>query len=204
MSLRSRPLGEKMSLFDISRKHNCMKTWDRFKYSWAFCNEIYPRYFGPIQSEVTTLLEIGVHAGGSLRMWEEYFPKAHVYGIDVVDCFQDEGRIIFRQGNQSDVAFLEGLSDEVGEWDIVIDDGLHRFPNQKVSFETLWPRIKKGGYYVIEDVGDRHPRSIPCFDYFADLAKRELGKLTKDVETDTHTDIKRIVFYPKMIILEKS
>ena len=49
----------------------------------------------------------------------------------------------------------------------------------------------------------RHSGSLPCFSYFADIAKVELGKLTKDKEIDTHTDIARIVFYPKLILIDK-
>ena len=192
-----------MNLFELGQKHNCVKTYDRFKYSWAFCKEIYPEHFGHRRYSTQSLLEIGVHQGGSLRMWEEYFPHAQIYGVDIVKGFEPDGRVYFCQGSQSDATFLSDVSKEVDGWDIIIDDGSHKFEDQKISFETLWGELNSGGVYVIEDVMARHAKSLPCFDYFAELAKNELGKLTNDGDTDTHTDINRIVFYPKMIVLEK-
>ena len=192
-----------MNLFDLSRKHKCVKTYDRFKYSWAFCKEIYPEHFGPRNDITKTVLEIGVHQGGSLRMWEEYFPKAQIYGVDIVQGFEPSGRVHFRKGSQSDATFLSDISKEVDGWDIIIDDGSHRFEDQKITFETLWGELNPGGVYVIEDVMERHAASMPCFDYFAALAKAELGKNLGDGEVNTGTDIERIVFYPKLILLEK-
>jgi trans-aconitate methyltransferase len=183
-----------VNLFELGRKYNSVKCYDRFKYAHTFCKDIYPEHFNRCAS---TILEIGVHQGGSLRMMEEYFPAAEVYGIDIHDCFKDEGRIHFRQGNQADASFLQGISDEVGFWDIIIDDGSHNFSDQVISFETLWPRLKSGGVYAIEDVMDYHSESIPCIDYFYKKVKEEFTKLPEN------TDIRRIVFYPYIIIVEK-
>merc|ERR1740139_1837828 len=36
--------------------------------------------------------------------------------------------------------------------DIVIDDGSHRYLDQEETLHTLWPRLREGGFYVIEDV----------------------------------------------------
>ncbi|UCE34584.1 MAG: hypothetical protein JSV40_01285, partial [Deltaproteobacteria bacterium] len=41
----------------------------------------HPRYeahFGPLRGKSLSLLEIGVQSGASLRLWEEYFPKASI------------------------------------------------------------------------------------------------------------------------------
>ncbi len=39
-----------------------------------------------------------------------------------------------------------------GPFDIGIDDGSHIWCHQILAFERLWPAIKRGGLYVIEDV----------------------------------------------------
>ena len=36
--------------------------------------------------------------------------------------------------------------------DIVIDDGSHRFLDQQATLHVLWPRVRPGGFYIVEDV----------------------------------------------------
>lgn len=48
---------------------------------------------------------------------------------------------------------LERLGDKLPRsLDIVIDDGSHRYLDQDATLHTLWPRLREGGFYVIEDV----------------------------------------------------
>ena len=35
---------------------------------------------------------------------------------------------------------------------IIIDDGSHRLPHQSLTFNVLWPRVKPGGLYIVEDI----------------------------------------------------
>ena len=36
--------------------------------------------------------------------------------------------------------------------DIVIDDGSHKYLDQDETLHTLWPRLREGGFYIVEDV----------------------------------------------------
>ena len=38
------------------------------------------------------------------------------------------------------------------ELDIIIDDGSHKFKDQEATLHTLWPRLKPGGFYIVEDM----------------------------------------------------
>jgi cephalosporin hydroxylase len=38
-----------------------------------------------------------------------------------------------------------------GAFDLIIDDGNHHGPTVTSSFRLLWPLVKPGGYYVVED-----------------------------------------------------
>ncbi len=40
----------------------------------------------------------------------------------------------------------------VGLFDIIVDDGGHTFRQQRTSFQELWPYVKEGGVYVVEDL----------------------------------------------------
>ena len=116
----------------------------------------YWMHFRDIRFEVSRVLEIGLQTDRSIRMWEEFFPNATIYGIDVdPGCrrFESARRKIFI-GDQSDRGFLRWVADEAGGGlDIVIDDGSHRVEHQLISFDTLFPMLTEHGIYVVEDTG---------------------------------------------------
>lgn len=108
----------------------------------------YERYLASWRDKEFTLLEIGVGNGSSIAMWREYFPNAKVFGIDVnPDCAGD-GIFI---GNATDNLFLEKVLKEIGEPDVILDDGGHVGYETIKTFEYLFPRMQTGGYYIIED-----------------------------------------------------
>jgi hypothetical protein len=126
-------------------------------------NRYTPQYhqrFASFREGPLTLLEIGIggyeepSAGGnSLLMWRDYFPQGSIIGLDIYDKSGLNGdRILTVQGDQSDPGFLDRLGVTHGPFDIVIDDGSHRPPDVRQSFISLFPYVKHGGWYVIEDM----------------------------------------------------
>ena len=93
--------------------------------------------------------------GASLRAWRDFFPYAEVIGIDVDEAaLFTEDRIrtfaVDQTSQQSIFSFVETLGNRL--IDIVIDDGLHTFVAGASLFDGLFPKVKTGGLYVIEDV----------------------------------------------------
>ena len=93
--------------------------------------------------------------GASLRLLRDFFPKAQVVGIDI-----DPG-LMFRETciktfvvDQLDVYALNNFAKRVkGNFDLIIDDGLHEITANIITFEALSPLLNKShGLYVIEDV----------------------------------------------------
>lgn len=120
---------------------------------------VYQALMAPMRSKPVTLLELGVGGygralgGESLLMWAAFFPKGRIYGIDVHDSTAlSRGRIKVFQCSQVDREPLERLCRETGPFDFVIDDGSHLNSDQIESFRILWPFLKDGGVYIIEDV----------------------------------------------------
>lgn len=117
-------------------------------------------HFKELKNNRINLLEIGIggytnphQGGGSLRMWERFFPKANIHGIDLYDKKAlEEGRIKIYKGNQVDRPFLEQISNAVGGFEVIIDDGSHVNEHIIETFKILFPLMKDGGIYVIEDV----------------------------------------------------
>ena len=115
----------------------------------------YWSHFRDIRLDVKSVLEIGIQTDRSLRMWEDFFPNATIYGIDIDPlCRRFEGgrRRVFI-GDQGVPAFLRRVADVAGEFDIVIDDGSHIVEHQLRTFDVLFPSVSVNGSYVIEDVG---------------------------------------------------
>ena len=116
----------------------------------------YWMHFRDIRLEVKSVLEIGIQTDRSIRMWEEFFPNALIYGIDIdPKCKQFEGgRRKILIGDQSNYDFLHQVTQQSREaFDIVIDDGSHHIRHQLMSFDFLFPKMSDHGIYVIEDAG---------------------------------------------------
>lgn len=124
-------------------------------HKWHHYIPIYDRYFSRFRGGKVRFLEIGINKGGSLQMWRRYFGEdAVIYGIDInQDCAKFDGQAAqVRIGSQADPAFLNDLVDEMGGVDLILDDGSHRMPHVRASFETLFPRLSEHGVYMIEDL----------------------------------------------------
>ena len=119
----------------------------------------YERHFKPLRWKRLKLLEIGIGGdsdpeggGGSLRAWKRFFPRAEIAGIDLYDKRVHEGRRIRTfKGDQSDEEFLHRVIHNIGRPDIVIDDGSHINHHVITSFKILFPLLKLGGIYAVED-----------------------------------------------------
>lgn len=113
---------------------------------------IYEQLFEKWRNEPITMLEIGVFKGASLRMWEAWFTRAKVVGVDLRQppgTFERAEVVIADQSRAED---MEALGRNKGPFDLVIDDGSHILAHQLTTFFTLFPRhVKPGGIYAIED-----------------------------------------------------
>ena len=118
----------------------------------------YDPVFEPFLERELRLLELGIHRGGSLLLWRDYFPKAQIVGIDVqvgVNLLNEE-RISVFEGSQDDLAFLSRVAAQTAPdgFDIIIDDASHVGKLTKAAFWHLFDNhLKSSGIYVIEDWG---------------------------------------------------
>ena len=123
------------------------------KYAHYF--PIYERYFSRYVNRPVTFLEIGAGEGGSAQMWKHYFgAMARIVSVDIrpeCEAYAEE-QISVRIGHQSDPKFLQGLLDEFGPFDVVIDDGSHNNTDIHNTFEYLYPRMARDGVYLVEDL----------------------------------------------------
>ena len=184
-------------------------------HKWVHYLPIYERYFHPFRGTPLRILEIGVFGGGSLEMWREYFGStATIYGIDInPDCagLADSPNQI-RIGSQDDPDFLRSVVEEMGGLDVVLDDGSHIGKHQRASFHILFPLLKEGGLYVIEDTHTSY-----WFRYRGGYRRRgtaiEFAKQIVDdlhgwyhgrsTKTSARDDVGSVHFHDSIIVIEK-
>ena len=193
------------------------------KYGVHHYTPVYEALARPLRSKPVTLLELGVGGyghglgGESLLMWAAYFRRGRIYGLDIEDkTALSRGRIKVYQCSQTDRARLEALGAEIGPFDFVIDDGSHVSAHQIESFRILWPFVKDGGWYVVEDVqtsywphygggtpgSPRHESS--CMSFFKSLADsvNECEFLERP-GAEIVPSIGHIAFHHNLIVLRK-
>ncbi|MFM8769290.1 MAG: class I SAM-dependent methyltransferase, partial [Rubrivivax sp.] len=127
---------------------------------------VYEGLFAPLRNQPVAMLELGIHHGGSLLMWRDYFAQGVIAGLDQhrVQVQDASGRIRVYQGDQQDAVLLDRIAAETapGGFDIVIDDASHFGRLSRATFDHLFHRhLKPGGLYIIEDWGTGYWPSWP-------------------------------------------
>ncbi|WP_254871559.1 hypothetical protein [Pseudooceanicola sp. HF7] len=130
--------------------------------------ELYQMLFLPYRNRSIDFLEMGLQIGGpehgkspdrtttdapSIRMWLEYFTKARINGLDVSDfSWFEDPRFTFHRCDMGDRAKLAEVAADLPALDIAIDDASHASHHQQNAFLELFPKVKSGGLYIIEDL----------------------------------------------------
>lgn len=219
-----------MKKFITDRKYNAMLTLDQIALEFNtdkssayhdYCR-IYERHFEPLRNEEICMLELGyggnedpLSGGESAKMWKEYFSDAAIYVLDINDKLNVPDGINFIHASQTEPGILEHWF-LYNSLDIVIDDASHLSSLTIKSFEILFPLLKSGGYYAIEDLhssydtgfyGNIEASTDPAqgntaMNYF----KRIVDDVNKDfIEPAYHLgfDIEWMHFYKDLIIIKK-
>jgi hypothetical protein len=117
---------------------------------------LYEELLAPVRSRPVVLLELGVAAGGSLRMWRDFLPRATIVGIDAEPPAEPPAGVHVYGGRQEDTELLDRVAagHAPSGFDVVVDDCSHLADATRTSFWHLFDRhLKVGGLYVIEDWG---------------------------------------------------
>ena len=142
--------------------------------------EEYDRLLEPYRHN-STVLEIGLYSGESLRMWDEYFIDSNVIGVDITS--HNLGEILLDKkyniliGDATKESFLNMIEDKM--FDVIIDAGSHFLSDQVNSFSLLKNRMNPGGIYIIEDVTN------------IDTSRNTFEELHNNVEIIDNRHIKR-------------
>lgn len=172
--------------------------YDTDKAKMAHFLRNYEQWFESLWDQPIALLELGIHKGGSMFLWRDYFTKGTIVGLDFnqVKLEDATGRIHVYQGGQQDTALLDRIAAETAPkgFDIIIDDASHVGELTRICFWHLFDKhLKPGGLYIIEDWGTGYWENWPDGTYYKPAPDTEsrperrgfLGKLWKRSAADS-------------------
>lgn len=109
-------------------------------------------------NNVTIPSNMGEHGrpGASLYGWREFFPQASIFGADIdATILFNTDKIQTFYCDQTNPTLIQKLWDEPSleeNFDIIIEDGLHKFQANVCFFEHSIHKLKPNGYYIVEDI----------------------------------------------------
>jgi hypothetical protein len=147
------------------------------------------------------LIEVGVSRGGSSVFFSELFDEPQMACIElsqseaakpVIEYFRSHPRIGVHFGvDQSDRSAVLDAARRMGESpDWVIDDASHLYELSRITFETLFPLVRNGGIYILEDWSWSHQPAAQTAGHFFE-GMSALTNLVFDLTTacGTRSDI---------------
>ncbi len=121
---------------------------------------LYEKLFKNKKQTAKNVLEVGICLGGSIKLWNDYFPNAVVYGLDIMhinnvwEGIKNNQRIILHTSTDAyDINFFyNNFLNKNIKCDLVLDDGPHTLESM-VNFIKLYSQIlTDDGILIIEDV----------------------------------------------------
>lgn len=126
----------------------------------------------PRRQHYSDVLELGIMKGGSCVFFNELLAPARHMAVDIrqhktglpefADYVRGQERQFLARNDigQDDGAKIVSIYEQTfgvkAEFDLVIDDASHNYALSLESFNALFPRVKPGGIYALEDWGWAH------------------------------------------------
>lgn len=152
-----------VNLTDLADRYGSDKGSTKHRFT-----ELYHMLFSPLRDRELTFMEMGLLIGGpeqgvdadrqtedlpSVRMWLEYFSKAKIIGLDISDfSWFEHQRFQFLRCDLDARENIAQATKGVDGFDVILDDASHASHHQQNAFLELFPRLRPGGLYIIEDL----------------------------------------------------
>jgi len=121
---------------------------------------LYQKLLSPKQYTAKNVLEVGIYNGGSIKLWNDYFTNATVYGLDVMEKskvwerIQNNDKIkLYTSQNAYDESFVKTeFLDKNIKFDFMLDDGPHTLESMLLFIRLYSQIMADDGILIIEDV----------------------------------------------------
>jgi len=112
---------------------------------------------------IKKVLELGVYQGGSLVFLDRLLNPEKISAVELsiapipaLDSYaaahSDRMKVYYGTSQDDDAALNRIIDNDFGgQVDLVVDDASHWYEQTKAAFLTAFPKLKPGGFYIIED-----------------------------------------------------
>jgi hypothetical protein len=166
-------------LCELMQQYGSDKGGENLEKTWHNYTPVYNSLFESIRFDKLKVFELGLGTnntqvpsnmgrdgkpGASLYAWADFFPNSQIFGADIDrDILFNTERIktyFCDQTNQFEIKKMWNHPDLYGQFDIILEDGLHEFAANVTFFENSIHKLSKYGYFIIEDIANKE---IPLF-----------------------------------------
>jgi predicted O-methyltransferase YrrM len=167
-------------LCELGREYNADKSPYNLKGHRHPYTSVYTMLFSSLKNRPINFAEIGVAGGASACVWSGYFthPETRIRMFDHDEMFLANCREGVGEGSGEprltadlmDVSVDGDVVRALGdmEYDVILDDSSHEFGHQIRIIHEAFPKLKRGGVLIVEDV-------------FRSIAEEEYAEALKDV-----------------------
>lgn len=122
--------------------------------------DLYQELLSSRKHSAKSVLEIGIHRGGSTKLWYDFFPNATIHALDILHLneipndLKNNDRIqLYTSTNAYDETFFKKtFIDKNLKFDFMLDDGAHTLETQKEFIRLYSQLMTDDGILIIEDV----------------------------------------------------
>jgi hypothetical protein len=147
--------------------HRLANQYEAGKPHWYL--DIYDKHFKKLRNKKLNILEIGIGGyntpkagGGSLRMWQNYFPNSTILGVDLF--VKNKFKLSHFSKSSQEIKFVDGSSYDDNtvnkvrqilgdrQFDLLFIDGDHNYEGVKKDFLKYRNLVREGGIIVFHDI----------------------------------------------------
>ena len=118
-------------------------------------NLFYEKFLNKKKESIIDILELGTFKGNATASFFYFFPNAVIDTGDLYpDLFRYKSNRInnFKIDTSSKKELHEKLISKKKKYELIIEDAGHYFKDQIISLFMLFPKLKKGGIFIIEEL----------------------------------------------------
>ena len=159
------------TLCEIMGRNNSDKGSINITSSWHNYTPFYYSIFKDLREKSLRIFELGLgtnnvnllsnmgtngRPGASLYGWHEFFTNSAIFGADIDSDILFTTDVIKTfycdQTNPHIIKYMWNEPELHENFDIIIEDGLHKFEANVCFFENSIHKLNSNGYYIIEDI----------------------------------------------------